>query len=51
MKTLGKIQMWWLLLALVAAAAYYAYTIRDTIKIAPKAGCNTCPNAAKEKYD
>jgi hypothetical protein len=36
-------KMWWLMLALLAAAAFYAYNIRGDIKIAPKAGCGSCP--------
>lgn len=43
--------MWMLALAILALAAYYAYSIRDTIKVAPKTGCNSCPQANKDKYD
>ncbi len=43
--------MWWVILVMILSAAFYAYTIRDTIKIAPKAGCNTCPHANKDKYE
>lgn len=36
--------MWLLMLALVAAAVFYAYNIRGDIKIAPKSGgCGSCP--------
>ena len=39
-------------LVLLGAVVFYAYTIRGSIKIAPpKAGCGSCPNAQKEKYD
>lgn len=44
----------WMIAALVALAAvvFYAYTVQGSIKIAPpKAGCNSCPHAQKEKYD
>lgn len=43
--------MWMLVLAIIALGAYYAYSIRDSIKVAPKAGCNSCPNANKDKID
>lgn len=36
--------MWLVMLALLAAAIFYAYTIRGDIKIAPKSGgCVSCP--------
>jgi hypothetical protein len=37
--------MWlYVLVPIVLAALFYAYTIRDSIKIAPpKGGCNSCP--------
>lgn len=43
--------MWlYILVPIILAGIYYAYTIRDSIKIAtPKAGCSSCPN--KVKYD
>jgi hypothetical protein len=40
--------MWMLALAIFALVAYYAYSIKDTIKVAPKSGCNSCPNKVKE---
>ena len=45
--------MWlYILVPIVLAALFYAYTIRDSIKIAPpKSGCNSCPHANKDKYD
>jgi len=43
--------MWILALALLAAAVFYAYTIRGDIKVAPKPGCSTCPHAKHEKTD
>lgn len=36
--------MWMIMLALLAAAIFYAYSIRGDIKIAPKVGgCGSCP--------
>jgi hypothetical protein len=43
--------MWMLALAIIVLVAFYAYSIKDTIKVAPKSGCNTCPNANKDKID
>lgn len=43
MKTLSTVQMWVLLLALLAGAIVYAYSIRNTIQVSPKAGCSSCP--------
>ncbi len=35
--------MWMLGLAILAAVVLYAYSIRNSIKVAPKAGCGSCP--------
>lgn len=45
--------MWILLgLVLLAGAILYAYSVKDSIKVAtPKSGCSSCPNANKDKYD
>jgi hypothetical protein len=44
--------MWILLLALVAGAVVYAYSIRNTIQVASKPGCSSCPHAKMhEKTD
>lgn len=48
MKTLSTVQMWILALALVVAIVFYAYTIQGDIKIAPKAGCSSCPHRVNE---
>lgn len=40
--------MWYIILALVAAAVLYAYSIRGDIKIAPKSGCGSCPHRNNE---
>jgi hypothetical protein len=48
MKTLSTVQMWLLAVALLAAIVVYAYTIRSDIKIAPKAGCSSCPHRVNE---
>lgn len=43
--------MWlYILVPIILAGIYYAYTIQGTIKVAsPKAGCGSCPS--KDKYD
>jgi hypothetical protein len=38
-------------LVLLAAVVLYAYSIRGDIKVAPKSGCNSCPNRVHEKTD
>lgn len=48
MKTLSTEQMWVLLLALLAGAVFYAYTIRGSIQVAPRAGCSSCPHRNNE---
>lgn len=40
--------MWYLILALVAAAILYAYSIRGDIKVASKTGCGSCPQRNNE---
>lgn len=35
--------MWLLILAIIAAGLFYAYSIRDTIKVA-KPSCSSCPH-------
>lgn len=49
MKTLTRKQMWLFGLAILAAVVLYAYSIRDSIKVAPKPGCNTCPHKKAEE--
>ena len=44
--------MWlYILVPIVLAALFYAYTIRGSIKIAPpKSGCGSCPNKQPETF-
>ena len=35
--------MWMIAVVALAAIVFYAYSIRNSIKIAPKAGCGSCP--------
>lgn len=41
-------KMWMIILAIVAAALFYAYSIRDSIKVASKSGCSSCPHRVNE---
>jgi len=36
------------MIALLAAAVFYAYSVRDSIKVAPKSGCSSCPHKQNE---
>jgi len=43
--------MWWLLYILVPVLAFaviYGWQIKDSIKLSPKVGCNSCPNKTNE---
>jgi len=40
--------MWILALVVLAAVVFYGYSIRDSIKVAPKAGCGSCPHKINE---
>lgn len=40
--------MWILGLIALAAIVFYAYSIRDSIKVVPKSGCGSCPNKTNE---
>ena len=37
-----------LALVVLAAVVFYAYSIRNTIKVAPKSGCGSCPHKINE---
>ena len=41
--------MWMFGLAILAAVVFYMYSIQGDIKIAPKAGCNTCPHSKAQE--
>ncbi len=36
------------ILAVLAAVLFYGYSIRNTIRVAPKAGCGSCPHKLSE---
>lgn len=40
--------MWVFGLILLAAVAFYAYSIRNSIKVATKPGCSSCPHRNNE---
>jgi hypothetical protein len=40
--------MWLFGLAILAAVIFYAYSIRDSIKVVPKSGCSSCPHRNNE---
>jgi hypothetical protein len=40
--------MWMLGLAILAAIAFYMYSIRNDIKVIQKPGCSSCPHKINE---
>ena len=48
LKLYVKNKMWILMIALLAAAVFYAYSIKDSIKVQTKPGCSSCPHRNNE---
>jgi len=40
--------MWVIMLVALAAIVFYAYSIKDSIKVQTKPGCSSCPHKQNE---